>query len=264
VGIGLDIGVIFKKIFFLIESYVETINLKRKRDMKKILSLSATIFIAGSLLPASLIADEQESFDLGIKTALKIVKHEKEQRYKPIPKGYCIKLSPEIIDNQKSFVAVKAESLSMYFGLSPQYIKAKVDDTTKAMVCMTIEPTKEEAIKVLKNVEEEYPDIKIMTPTLVRIMNPKEFQRVLPGIGNVVSSEIDECKLKIKSAKKEYEAETKKLRSTIEKMKKEIAEKKKTKKKAKSKLKKKKHDTKSKKQTRTVKSNNSKLIFVEQ
>lgn len=151
------------------------------------------LILAMGLVLTPLLANEglKKAFSEGIKASVEVVKHEKAQALKPIPKGYCVtvmgKESPLDIWEE-----VKLESLALFLELSPSLLAfQKSSNTTERVLCLSIATKKEDALKALKKISKHYPKMDQYI-TKVEILSTKLMHRVIPGVGKYFEDKHDE------------------------------------------------------------------------
>ena len=151
------------------------------------------LILAMGLVLTPLLANEglKKAFSEGIKASVEVVKHEKAQALKPIPKGYCVtvmgKESPLDL-----WEVVKLESLALFLEFSPSLLASKKSlNTSERVLCLSITTEKEDAIKALKKISKHYPKMDQYI-TKVEILPTKLMHRVIPGVGEYFEDKHDE------------------------------------------------------------------------
>jgi hypothetical protein len=146
-----------------------------------------------SLFGNSLLASDglKKAFAEGIKASVEVVKYEKSQTLKPIPKGYCATVMGKDVPLDM-WEEVKLESLALFLEFSPSLLASqKSPTTTERVLCLSISTKKEDAIKALKKIRSHYPKMNQYI-TKVEILSTKSMHRVIPGVGEYFEDKHDE------------------------------------------------------------------------
>jgi len=161
------------------------------KKMKKRL-ISARIITLSFLLcsaTASANNDVKEAFNAGIKNAIKVYKHEKEQAFKPIPNGYCI--SVRNTEGQlDDFSEIKLETLGLIMGYKPSLLLLK-DKNNKKILCLTIVTSTKKAEKTLETIRNKYPKIELYFPKIALLGDVSSYKRIVPAIGELKKDNTD-------------------------------------------------------------------------
>ena len=148
--------------------------------------------ISVCLLFQSLIANDElkKAFSEGIKASVEVIKYEKSQALKSIPKGYCVtvigKNAPLDMWEQ-----VKLESLALFLELSPSLLASVNNDKDKNILCLSITKEKKDAVIALKKISKHYQKINTYI-TKIDILPIKTMHRVIPGVGQYFENSYDE------------------------------------------------------------------------
>ncbi|HHO42407.1 MAG TPA: hypothetical protein ENN12_03505 [Epsilonproteobacteria bacterium] len=200
--------------------------MNKQKYLSKVLTVSATFFLFNlSLLYGDDV--QKEAFDMGMKSAIKVMQHERSQAFKPIPKGYCIEV--KTVDNQETdyFSAIKLESLALFMNFSPSLLETvNAQNQKENILCFTMtEKTRKHAESILEKIKKEYPKINNYYPSIIQISHPQTYTRVVPGVGELFedkSKTISDLISTMEQEKRRYEKQISAKSKTINELKEKI------------------------------------------
>ena len=187
-----------------------------------ILLSTLAITIGASSLSAN---NEKTVFDSGIRSALKVLKYEKEnsmtQTDSDIKNKFCVSLYRTDKQVIKPFDVVKMESLALYLEYKPSYLQFSEDGESKNVFCFAGGDTAPEAEANLKAIRARYPKIDDYNPMVIQLTSKGQYKRAIPFLGiwakdmsetvSALNSKIESQKIELAKAKKESELVSKKL-----------------------------------------------------
>ncbi len=188
--------------------------------IKKTLWLATALTLA---LTASNANSEKKVFDSGIRSALKVLKYEKEhsltQASADIKNKYCVSLYRANSQVIKPFDVVKMESLSLYLEYKPSYLQYSQDGESKNIFCFASGDTKNEAKAKLKAIRARYGKIDNFNPMVIHLDAEGNYKRAIPFLGiwsKDLSETVGVLEEKIAKQKKEI-AKQKREKARVEK-----------------------------------------------
>jgi len=191
--------------------------------IKRTILLSMLAIAVGTL---PLVAnDEKTVFDSGIRSALKVLKYEKEnsmtQTDGDIKNKFCVSLYRTDKQVIKPFDVVKMESLALYLEYKPSYLQFSEDGESKNIFCFAGGDTAPEAEANLKAIRARYSKIDDYNPVVIQLTSKGQYKRAIPFLGiwakdmgetvSALNSKIESQKIALAKAKKESELVSKKL-----------------------------------------------------
>ena len=130
---------------------------------------------------------ERKVFDSGIRSALKVLKYEKEKSIeetdKQIRNKFCVSLNRTGDQSIKPFDVVKMESLSLYLEYEPMYLLHSNNGEVKNLFCFARGNTKDEAKAKLKAIRARYPKIDNYNPKIEKLKSAGTYKRAIPFLG---------------------------------------------------------------------------------
>ena len=145
------------------------------------------------LFSQALLANDglKKAFAEGIKASVDVVKYERSQALKAVPKGYCVTVIGKDAPLDM-WEEVKLESLALFLEMSPSLLAPKkATNNSKKVLCLSITEKKEDAVKALKKISKHYPKMGEYI-TKVEILPSGAMHRIIPGVGQYFRDRRDE------------------------------------------------------------------------
>ena len=131
--------------------------------------------------------NERKVFNSGIRSALKVLKYEKEKSIeeteKQIRNKFCVSLNRTGDQSIKPFDVVKMESLSLYLEYEPMYLLHSNNGEVNNLFCFARGNTKDEAKAKLKAIRARYPKIDNYNPKIEKLKSAGTYKRAIPFLG---------------------------------------------------------------------------------
>lgn len=189
--------------------------------IRKTLWLATAVTITFTALNAN---SDKKIFDSGIRSALKVLKYEKEhsltQAGNDIKNKYCVSLYRANSQVIKPFDVVKMESLSLYLEYKPSYLQYSQDGESRNIFCFASGDTKNEAKAKLKAIRARYGKIDNFNPMVIHLNAEGNYKRAIPFLGiwsKDMSETVGVLEEKITKLKKEI-AKQKRDKARVEKI----------------------------------------------